>query len=128
MSNVIDINKNRARRATQISVGDLERELRTDMKKPEVLSAAPQQTSPALLIEEVESVASEHCVKRLEMKHRREQFERQMAAEEAELDAELEHAAYFAFMAGADESAIYELDTRTADALTNAIRKAQARA
>jgi hypothetical protein len=127
MSTVTNINKNRARRATQISVGTLERELRTDLTKPEVLNAAVLQ-SPQLLIEEVEAVASEHCVRRLEMQHRREQFERDMAAEEAELDAELEHAAYFAFMAGADETDIYNLDTRTAEALTKAITKAQARA
>ena len=126
MSTVTSINKNRARRATQISVGDLERELRTDLTKPEVLNAVRQ--SPQLLIEEVEGVASEHCVRRLELAQRRERFEREMAAEEAELDAELEHAAYFAFMAGADEAEIYALDSRTADALTNAIRKAQAQA
>lgn len=126
MNNVTSITKNRARRATQISVGDLERELRTDLTKPEVLNAVQQ--SPQLLIEEVEAVASEHCVRRLEMRHRREQFERDMIVEEAELDAELEHAAYFAFMAGADETDIYNLDTRTAEALTNAIAKAQAQA
>ena len=127
MSNVTSINKNRARRATKISVGDLERELRTDLTKPEVLNAVVRQ-SPQLLIEEVEGVASEHCVRRLELAQRRERFEREMAAEEAELNAELEHAAYFAFMAGADEGELYALDSRTADALTNAIRKAQAQA
>ena len=127
MSNVTEITKHRARRATQISVGTLERELRTDLTKPAVLNTA-HTSSPQLLVDEVESLASEHCVKRLELRHRREQFERQMVAEEAELDAELEHAAYFAFMAGADETDIYNLDTRTAEALTNAIAKAQAQA
>jgi len=126
MSNVTSITKNRARRATLISVGDLERALRTDLRKPEILDVTHHNTD--LLVEEIESLASEHCVKRLELKHRREQFERDMAAEEAELNAELEHATYHAFMAGASESDIYALDSRTADALTNAIRKAQAQA
>lgn len=126
MNTVASIDQHRARRATRISVGDLERELRTDLRKPEVLNVTPDSNS--LLIEEVEALASEHCVKRLELAQRRERFEREMAAEEAELDAELEHAVYFAFMAGVPESAIYELDTRTADALSSAIRKAQAQA
>jgi hypothetical protein len=126
MNSVTSINKNRARRATRISVGDLERELRTDLRKPEVLDVT--HNSVDLLIEEIEALASEHCVKRLELRQRRERFEREMAAEEAELNAELEHATYHAFMAGASESDIYALDTRTADALTNAIRKAQAQA
>lgn len=126
MGTVTSINKSRARRATIISVGDLERQLRTDLRKPEVLNVTASGNS--LLIEEVESLASEQCVKRLELAQRRERFEREMAAEEAELDAELEHAAYFAFMAGVPEAEIYELDSRTADALTNAIRKAQAQA
>lgn len=126
MNAVTNINKHRARRATLISVGQLERELRTDLRKPEILDVTHNDN--ALLIEEVEALASEHCVKRLEMKHRREQFERDEAAEEAELNAELEHAAYHAFMAGVSEADIYSLDTRTADALTNAIRKVQAQA
>lgn len=126
MNSVTSIDQHRARRATRISVGDLERELRTDLRKPEILNVTPDANS--LLIEEVEGLASEHCVKRLELAHRRERFEREMAAEEAELDAELEHAVYFAFMAGVPESAIYDLDNRTADALSSAIRKAQARA
>lgn len=127
MGTVTSITKSRARRATLISVGDLERDLRTDLRKPEVINLT-QPDGNTLLVEEIESLASEHCVKRLELTQRRERFEREMAAEEAELTAELEHAVYFAFMAGVPESAIYELDSRTADALSNAIRKAQAQA
>lgn len=126
MNTVTSIDQHRARRATRISVGDLERGLRTDLRKPEILNAAPEANS--LLIQEVELLATDQCVKRLELAQRRERFEREMAAEEAELDAELEHAAYFAFMAGVPESALYELDSRTADALSSAIRKAQAHA
>lgn len=127
MGTVTSISKNRVRRATRISLGDMAKELRNDLTKPEVRNAQPKDCN-TLLIEEVEALASEHCVKRLELAQRRERFEREMKAEEAELDAELEHAAYHAFMLGVPEESIYELDERTADALSNAIKKAQATA
>lgn len=126
MNTVTSIDQHRARRATRISVGELERELRVALRTPEVLNVTLDSNS--ILIEEVELLASDQCVRRLELAQRRERFEREMAAEEADLNDELEHAVYLAFMAGVPESALYELDTRTADALTNAIRKAQAQA
>lgn len=126
MGTVTPIFRNKARNISQISMGTLERELRNDLTKPEVLN--PQPDAVELLVDEVEALSTEHYVKRLELAHRRAQFERQLAAEEAELDAELEHAAYFAFMAGAPESDLYELDTSVAEALTRAISKVQAHA
>ena len=126
MGTVTPILKNKTRNITRISLGTLERELRNDLTKPEVLNAQPDATE--LLIDEVEAVATEHHVKLLELAHRREQFNREEGAALAEINAELEHAAYFAFMAGAPEDELYALDTRTADALSNAIRKVQAQA
>jgi hypothetical protein len=127
MGTVTPIFKNKTRRITQISLGALERELRNDLRKPEVLNAQ-QPDATELLIDEVEAVATEHHVKLLELAHRREQFTREEVDALAQINAELEHAAYFAFMAGAPEDELYALDTRTADALSSAIRKVQAQA
>ena len=127
MSNVTSINKNRARNATRISVGALAEELRNDLRKPEVLNAR-HDTDIQRVLDDLDGVSSEHLVKLLELSHKRERFEREMAAEQADLKAELEHAAFYALMAGAPEDSIAEIDDRTADALSNAMRTVQAQA
>lgn len=128
MSDVVTpISKNSGRRVTQIRVGGLADELRTDLGKPEVLNAQ-HYTDNKRMLEELDALSTEHLVKLLELAHRRAKAERDFAAEEQELKAELEHAAYFAFMAGVPEEAIAEIDDRTAEALSKAIITVQAQA
>ena len=93
-----------------------------------VLAAATPQGTRRLL-DDLEGIASEHYVKRLELAHKRQRFEREQAAELAELDSEIEHAAYFALMAGVPEEDIYGLDDeRLSSALERAMRLVQAQA
>ncbi len=128
MSTVTPITKNAGRKATLIGLGRLMDDLRNDLRKPEVLNATHEDTHLDLLLEELEGVASEHLVKLLTLAHQREEFEREQCAALAEANAELEHAAYFAHMAGLPEADIYEISKRTADALSNAIVKVKAQA
>lgn len=123
--NVVSITKNAGRKFTQIKLGGLAEELKAELKKPEVCRAQ-HPSGEERMLEELNALSSEHMVKRLELAHKREAFERALAAEQAALDNELEHAAYFAFMAGVPEDAIYDInDERLSNALTEAISKVQ---
>lgn len=129
MSTVTSLSEYRTNKGARIiHIGTLSQGLRRDLSKPEVRNA-PQPTGEDRMLEELEALSSEHMVKRLELAHKREAFERQMSAELAELQQEMEHAAYFAFMAGVPEEAIYGLDDENlSDALNNAIATVQAQA
>jgi hypothetical protein len=129
VNSVTSIAKYKASRsARNISVSALAQELRKELAKAETANAPADLPSHTMMLEELEGVSTEYLVKLHALAQKREKFERQIAAEEAELKAELEHAAYFAFMAGVPEEAIYEIDERTADALGAAMKKVQAHA
>lgn len=130
MSSVTNLNEYKTQRAPRtLNIGHLAQELRNDLRRPSVARAVQQPTGEERMLEELDALAAEHMVKHLELAHKREAFERQMDAERAELDREIEHAAYFAFMAGVPEEAIYSLnDERLSDALNNAIATVQAQA
>jgi hypothetical protein len=117
-----------ARTARTLSVSALAQELRKELAKAETLNAPADLPGHAMMLEELEGVSTEYLVKLHALAQKREKFERQIAAEEAELKAELEHAAYFAYMAGVPEDAIAEIDDRTAEALSAAMLKVQAHA
>lgn len=128
MSDVVTpISKNAGHKVARIRLGGLADELRADLAKPEVLNAQ-HYTDHKRMLEELDALSSEHLVKLLELAHRRAKSARDFAAEEQELKAELEHAAYFAFMAGVPQEAIAEIDDRTADALSRAILRVEAQA
>jgi hypothetical protein len=114
-----------ARNARNISVSVLAQELRKELAQAQTTNAPADLPGHDMMLEELEGVSTEHLVKLHMLALKRERFEREMAAEEAELKAELEHAAYFAYMAGVPEEAIAEIDDRTADALSNAQMKVQ---
>jgi hypothetical protein len=128
VNNVTPITKNAGRRQSTIDIGALANELRAELMKPEVLNASPVVADNERMLDELDALSSEHMVKRLELAHKREQFNRAEAEALSELNAELEHAAYFAFMAGVPEEDIYRVDNNTAEALSSAISKVQATA
>jgi hypothetical protein len=119
--------KNR-RNMNSISVSDLAQQLKKELAKAETVNAPADLPAHAMMLEELELVSTDYLVKLHGLTQKREKFERELAAEEAELKAELEHAAYFAFMAGVPEDAIAEIDDRTAEALSAAMLKVQAHA
>jgi hypothetical protein len=116
------------RTARNISVSVLAQKLRKELAKAETLNAPADLPGHTMMLEELEGISTEYLVKLHALAQKREKFERQIAAEEAELKAELEHAAYFAFMAGVPEDAIAEIDDRTAEALSAAMMKVEAHA
>jgi hypothetical protein len=129
VSTVTSISQYKNRRtARTISLSALQQELRAELTKAETLNAPADLPGHTMMLEELEGVSTEYLVKLHALAQKREKFERQIAAEEAELKAELEHAAYFAFMAGVPEEAIAEIDDRTAEALSSAMMKVQAHA
>lgn len=123
-TNVVDISTARSKRYISNNVEEVRAEVTSILTGAEL--AEGDVAIQSVMLKDLDALVDDMQVRKLALIHRQEADRRQWAAQEQEMAAELEAAAYLAFSAGVPEDAIYELNSEPlSEALGSAIRKVQ---
>lgn len=124
MNSVTDISTARRKRFISNNVEEVRAEVQSILTTAEL--ADGDVAVHSVMLADLDALTDDMLVRKLALIHKKEAARRQWTAEEEEMAAEMEAAAYLAFRAGVPEEAIYDLnDDALSDALGNAIRKVQ---
>lgn len=123
MNNVVDINSKRRRSYATASIEQIQQEVQNVLTGT-ANGPDAEVAGHALMVDDLHSLADDAMLRKLKIIHDREATARNWTAQEADIAAELEAAAFLAYRAGVPEEAIYDIDySPLSDALNRAISK-----
>ena len=118
MSNVVSINSRRVKGEPRTAT-EMFQEVKDILTKEP--STEPPAETQSRLLGELDDLSSDILLRKLQLIHRKQAEYRKWTAEEEEMAAELEAAAYLAYRHGVPEEAIYDLND---EALSSALQSA----
>jgi hypothetical protein len=118
MSNVVSINSRRVKGEPRTAT-EMFQEVKDILTKEP--STEPPAETQSRLLGELDDLSSDILLRKLQLIHRKQAEYRKWTAQEEEMAAELEAAAYLAYRHGVPEEAIYDLND---EALSNALQSA----
>lgn len=125
MNNVVDIASARRKRYISANVEDVRNDVKNALTSVELTEG--EDAIHSVMLTDLDALADDMLIRKLALIHAKEAAARGWNAQESEMVAEMEAAAYLAYRAGVPEEAIYDLNSEAlSDALSSAILKAQA--
>lgn len=124
MTNVVDFSAARRKKYIQGNVDEVRAAVRAELTHTE--QADGELAIQSTMLKDLDALADDMLIRKLALIHAKEAAFRGWSAQESEMAAEMEAAAYLAYRAGVPEESIYDLNYEAlSDALGSAIRKVQ---
>lgn len=121
-ASVVDISSRRRGSYQTAGIEELQQDVKAELQARN--NTDGPDAGHSIILQDLHALADDMMVRRLALLHQQEADRRKWEAQEEEMAAELEAAAFLAFRSGVPEEAIYDIDfTPLSDALSSAIRK-----